>query len=177
MREKIALVILLVIGGTWFYFGVGVYMAGTADVKAADERERHLTELQCKKSRVSSVEIVSLNSAPVSEGSISGGGIGVFFLGIGGFKTEVDGSFTQKPFYFYYEKLEDGGLKLQQIDAATVVIHEREETRAYLETTQEYTGLVKVGSWATEKPYRCKFGTPTHKFLVPKGTVIREFKL
>ena len=94
-------------------------------------------------------EIISLKTSNEISGS--------FFLGCGSIKGET--------YYFYYNKIKDNIYKLEKSDALETIIIEDGNT--YIEYTMSYRECTGE-----------KLGQKENiKIHVPKGTIIKEFKL
>lgn len=100
-------------------------------------------------------KIASLKKEDHISGSISGGG---FLVG-------VYGSFSQYPKYVMYEIIDKNKYKLFKVDAGRVLIVEDDSREP------QYIECVEFAENSKEfKDYRCQL-------IVPKGTIIKEFKL
>jgi hypothetical protein len=87
---------------------------------------------------------------------------GSFFLGSG----KIDGEM----YYYYYEKLTNGGFKSHKIQSSSVIVFEDQDSTAYIINT--YKRLPKDHS-----AYNWTFRMPGTEIHVPKGSIVHDYNL
>ncbi len=106
------------------------------------------------------VEIVSLERGSSMSGS--------FFLGIGGMGS------SQK--YYFYRKLKDGTFLLDSVDAENTPLQESNEKPVLVKIKRKW-GECKNALYCTKGKGEISHFAKSYKLIVPKGTILREFKV